>query len=100
VTDRELIKNLRAELEDQRAARKIAAESANRFRDVLCEVLGHPDLNPGDDVLVAGIRDHFGKTGPEPTGWRDRCAGYRAVVDQINADRAPVPSSPEETPDA
>jgi hypothetical protein len=78
---------LRALLDDERAARRVAADAADRFRDVLSECLGHPDENPGDDVLVAELRDHFGRTGPEPTGWRDFIAGALAQVDQINAER-------------
>lgn len=77
---------LRAELEDQRAARRTAAESADRFRDVLAEALGHVDSNPGDDVLVAELRARFGLTGPEPTRWRDLVTGYQAVIDQLNAE--------------
>ena len=74
-----------AELEDQRAAKQTAAGAADRFRDVLCEALGYPDDNPGDDVLVAELRARFGKSGPEPTAWRNRLAGYEAIRDQINA---------------
>jgi hypothetical protein len=55
---------------------------------VLSECLGHPDENPGDDVLVAEVREHFGKSGPEPTRWRDFLSGALATIDQINADRA------------
>lgn len=84
VRDTEL-QQLRDELEDQRAAKQTAAGAADRFRDVLCEALGHPDENPGDDVLVAELRARFGKTGPEPTAWRDRLVGYEAIRDQINA---------------
>lgn len=76
---------LGAEVEDQRAAKRIAAEAADRFRDVVCEALGYPKENPGDDVLVAELRASFGKTGPEPTAWRNRLAGYEAIRDQINA---------------
>lgn len=76
--------HLYADLEDQRAARQTAAGAADRFRDVLCEALGHPDDNPGDDILIAQLRAHFGKTGPEPTNWRDRLVGYEAARDQIN----------------
>lgn len=75
----------RAELEDQRAAKRTAAESADRFRDVVADCLGHADENPGDDALIAELRAHFGRTGPEPTGWRDRLVGYEAARDQINA---------------
>lgn len=71
--------------EDQRAAKQTAAGAADRFRDVLCEALDL-DENPGDDVLVAGVRAHFGKTGPEPTAWRERLVGYEAIRDQINAE--------------
>lgn len=70
---------------DEHAAKKVAAGAADRFRDVLSEALGYEDENPGDDVLVATLREHFGKTGPEPTRWRDFCAGALAVVDQIAA---------------
>ncbi|RKN40772.1 hypothetical protein [Streptomyces hoynatensis] len=67
------------------AAYKTAAGAADRFRDVLCEVLGHPTENPGDNALVAQLRAHHGKAGPEPTAWRDRLVGYEATRDQINA---------------
>lgn len=87
--------NLRAALDDERAAKKIAADSADRFRDVLSECLGYADENPGDDVLVRDLREHFGKTGPEPTRWRDFCAGALATLDQINAER--MDSPPGET---
>jgi hypothetical protein len=87
---------LYAELEDQRGAKQTAAGAADRFRDILCEALNHDDDNPGDDVLVAELRAHFGKTGPEPTNWRVRLAGYGAVRDQINAaaraSSAPAPA--------
>jgi hypothetical protein len=88
--DRAIANGRRAEqaeaaLEDQRKAHRTAAEAADRFRDILCEALGHPDENPGDDTLVNQIRAHFGKTGPEPTTWRDRLTGYEATRDQINA---------------
>ena len=83
-------------LDDERAAKKVAADAADRFRDVLSECLGHPDENPGDDALVAELREHFGKTGPEPTRWRDFCSGALAVVDQINAERTPIPPNPFE----
>ncbi|MEU1327205.1 hypothetical protein [Streptomyces microflavus] len=77
--------HLRADLEDQRQARQTAAGAADRFRDVLSEALGHGDENPGDDVLVAELRVHFGKTGPEPTRWREFLTGAEAIRDQINA---------------
>lgn len=73
------------QLEDQSAATRAAAGAADRFRDILCDILGHPDDNPGGDVLAAEIRARFGKTGPEPTSWRDRLVGYEAIRDQINA---------------
>lgn len=78
-----------AALADERAAKQIAAEAADRFRDVLSEALGHDDENPGDDVLVAELRRHFGKSGPEPRRWRDFCAGALARLDQIRAAGAP-----------
>jgi hypothetical protein len=80
------IQRLLAMLENSRAAHRIASDVADRFRDVLSEALGHPDRNPGDDVLVAELREHFGMTGPEPTRWRDFLVGARAMVDQINAE--------------
>src|SRR5690242_13614810 len=76
---------LRVDLEAQRKARQTAAGGADRFRDVLSEALGHPDETPGDDVLIATLREHFGKTGPEPTRWRDFLTGAEAIKDQINA---------------
>lgn len=79
------IEALRLELDDQRKAYRTASDAADRFRDVVCEVLGHDEENPGDDALVTQLRQHFGKTGPEPTNWRNRLAGYEAVRDQINA---------------
>lgn len=89
VTDRlGEIARLRAALDDERGAKRVAADAADRFRDVLSECLGYPDENPGDDVLVRDLRAHFGKTGPEPTRWREFCTGARATLDQINADRA------------
>lgn len=63
--------HLQDRLEDMTEARRIAADAADRFRDVICEVLDYTDENPGDDVLVVELREHFGKTGPEPTRWRD-----------------------------
>lgn len=77
----------RRRADDEEAAKRIASDAADRFRDVLSECLGHPDENPGDDALVAEVRQHFGKTGPEPKRWRDFVAGARAVVDRINAER-------------
>ena len=79
----------RAERDDERAGRKAAGAAADRFRDNLADALGYPDRNPGDDVLIAKLREHFGRTGPEPTRWRDFCTGALAIVDQINADRTP-----------
>ncbi|MEV5451549.1 hypothetical protein [Streptomyces sp. NPDC052535] len=79
------VEALARELDDQRKAYRVAADAVDRFRDVVCEVLGHDDENPGDDVLVSELRALFGKTGPEPMNWRQRLAGYEAVRDQINA---------------
>ena len=81
----ETVEHLQARLDDETAARRIAGGAADRFRDVLSECLGHADENPGDDVLVTELRQHFGKTGPEPTRWRNFLTGARAVMDQINA---------------
>ena len=79
------IDRLNATVADELAAKRIAADSANRFRDVLADALGHEDDNPGDDVLVAELRAHFDRTGPEPTRWRDVLAGARAQIDQLDA---------------
>ena len=87
MSSREELVELRADLEDQRAAKRTAAEAADRFRDVLSDALGHPDENPGDDVLIAELRAHFGRTGPEPTRWRNFLTGVRAQVDQLNEER-------------
>lgn len=83
--ERDELVQLRAELDDQRQAKQTAAGAADRFRDVLSDALGHGDENPGDDALVAELRAHFGKTGPEPTRWRDFLTGAEAIRDQINA---------------
>ncbi|RPE27334.1 hypothetical protein [Kitasatospora cineracea] len=76
---------LHGELHNSRAAHRTASETADRFRDVLADALGHPDENPGDDVLVTELRRHFGRTGPEPTRWRDLV--QRA--DQLRTQAAP-----------
>jgi len=60
-----------ADLQDKRAAWQIAADAADRFRDVICEVLDL-DSNPGDDALVEQLRARFSKSGPEPRRWRQR----------------------------
>jgi hypothetical protein len=83
----EELRELRAQVADERAAKGIAADAADRFRDVLSDALGFAEENPGDDVLVERLREHFGRTGPEPTRWRDFLVGARAQVDQINAAR-------------
>lgn len=72
------------EIHNLQQAYRTASESADRFRDVLAEALGYPDENPGDDVLIADLRRHFGKTGPEPTRWREFVARSLAIVEQIN----------------
>lgn len=76
------IESLMERLADMTAARDTAAGAVDRFRDVVCEVLGHDQQNPGDDVLIAELRARFGKTGPEPTRWRDSCAGYKETLRQ------------------
>lgn len=82
---------LRQERDNALGGHRVAAEAADRFRDVLAEALGYEDENPGDDVLIRDLRAHFGKTGPEPTRWRDFCTSALAVVDQINAERRDLP---------
>ena len=72
---------LTAALEDERAAKRIAAESADRFRDVLEEVLDLTE-NPGDDELVRLIRERHGKTGPEPRRWRNFVTGAVAHMER------------------
>lgn len=86
---------LRQELENALGGYRVASECLDRFRDVLAEALGYEYENPGDDVLIHDLRDHFGKTGPEPTRWRDFTAGALARVDQINAERRTLPPDPE-----
>lgn len=82
---------LRRERDDAAGGYRVAAEALDRFRDVLADALGYVDENPGDDVLIRDLRAHFGRTGPEPTRWREFCTGARAVVDQINAERRNIP---------
>jgi hypothetical protein len=84
-----------AELDDQRGATRVAAGAADRFRDVLSEFLGHGEENPGDDVLVAELREKGGFSGPEPTRWRDFLAGARAQIDRIEAERSVVVIGPD-----
>jgi len=72
-------------LENEREAKRIAAEAADRFRDVLTECL-ELESNPGDDELVRRIRSYFGKRGPEPTMWRDFLAAQLA---RLPEDRRP-----------
>jgi hypothetical protein len=81
--------------EDLEGGYRAAAAAADRFRDVLSECLGHSDENPGDDVLVAELRTHFGKTGPEPVRWRNFLTGVLAEVDQIRAGTALIEPCPE-----
>lgn len=70
---------LHRRLEDVTEAHRIASEAADRFRDVVTECLGL-DQNPGDDLLVEFLRARCGKTGPEPTRWRDFCSDALAQV--------------------
>jgi len=63
-------RSLETQLADEHEAKRIAAESADRFRDILTDCLGL-ESNPGDDELVRRIRRHFGKRGPEPRMWRN-----------------------------
>jgi len=84
-----------ARLDEQRGATRVAAGAADRFRDVLSEFLGHGEANPGDDVLVAELREKRGFSGPEPTRWRDFLTGARAQIDQIEADRSVVVIGPD-----
>ena len=63
-------RSLQLQLDDEREAKRVAAEAADRFRDVLTECVGL-ESNPGDDELVRLIRARSGKRGPEPTRWRD-----------------------------
>jgi hypothetical protein len=73
--------------DDIRGAYKMSSDSLDRFREIVAEVTGHGDRNPGDDILLADLREIHGKTGPEPTRWRDFITGAKATVDQINAGR-------------
>lgn len=67
-------------LSDEQAARKIAGSAADRFRDVITEVLNLSE-NPGDDVLINSLRALHGKRGPEPTAFRDFCTGAQAHLE-------------------
>jgi hypothetical protein len=71
---------LRAALSDEKTGRHVAGEAADRFRDVITEVLGLGD-NPGDDELVRQLRALHGKTGPEPRRWRDFLTGAVAHME-------------------
>lgn len=75
---------------DEMAARKIAGDAADRFRDVVCEVLGL-EVNPGDDELVAQLRAAHDKAGPEPRRWRDFLTGAVAYLEREGFEfRTPV----------
>lgn len=63
--------DLQTRFEDAYKAWRMAAENTDRFRDVVADCLGYVDDQPGDDVLIAELREHFGRTGPEPTRWRE-----------------------------
>jgi hypothetical protein len=78
VSDMEL---LRAALAAEKGGRLVAGECADRFRDVITEVLGL-DENPGDDELVRQLRALHGKTGPEPRQWRDFVTGAQAHMER------------------
>lgn len=55
---------------DYREAWRIASESADRFRDVICQALGL-DENPGDSQLVFLLLSAHGKADePESHRWR------------------------------
>lgn len=59
---------------DWQAAWQIASESADRFRDVICQALDL-DENPGDDELVFLLLKAHGKAyEPESRRWRDSLA--------------------------
>jgi hypothetical protein len=85
---RDELEHAHARAEDERGGRRVAGAAADRFRDVVAEVTGHTDKNPGDDVLVSELRSMHGKGGPEPRRWRDFLTGALAQVDQIRADEA------------
>lgn len=76
---------VQAELEDVHVGYRMSSAALDRFRDVVCEVIGFENENPGDDVSLGLLRDRAGKTGPEPTRWREFITAARAQVDQINA---------------
>jgi hypothetical protein len=76
---------LRDEVEDLRGGYRQASAYLDRFRDVVAECMGYGDENPGDDQLLATLRAHYGRTGPEPTRWREFVAGAEALRDQIAA---------------
>jgi hypothetical protein len=58
-------------LADSRAAYRAASAVADRFRDIVSQVLGLAE-NPGDDELVSRLMAAHGMAGqPEATRWRD-----------------------------
>lgn len=63
--------DLQTRFDDVYKAWRLAAGYTDRFRDVVADCLGYIDSQPGDDVLIAELREHFGRTGPEPTRWRE-----------------------------
>jgi hypothetical protein len=65
---------------DWRAAWEIASESADRFRDVICQALGLAE-NPGDSDLVYLLLAAHGKADePESTRWRDFCGSALRLI--------------------
>jgi hypothetical protein len=67
---------------DWRKAWQIASESADRFRDVICQVL-ELDENPGDSELVFQLLKAHGKADQaESRRWRDFLDGQLARLDE------------------
>jgi hypothetical protein len=71
---------------DWQAAWRTASESADRFRDVICQALDL-DENPGDDDLVFQLLKAHGKADePESHRWR----GF--LGQQLDRMRPPAPN--------
>lgn len=64
------IGDLLADLAYMTTAHLMASDAANRFRENIMDCLGFA-RNPGNDRLIAALRDHFIRDDPEPTTWRD-----------------------------
>jgi hypothetical protein len=71
------------ESSDFKSAWVTASESADRFRDVICQALGLGE-NPGDDELCRLLLDAHGKADePESHRWRDFLDGQLERITDV-----------------